>query len=110
MSGTRAIIAKQREINKLKDQLRRLNVGEDEEHGLHMLVNLNQQCKIVLQERGVAALERHYKELGMQMPREYKAGDVYESTLWSIMHIFGTACFMGPNPPFGLHMIVKELR
>ena len=64
-----------------------------------MDINLNQKCTVVLAERGVEALQKYYKDLRLQQPDDYKAGDQYTGQLWEIMHIFGGYTYMGPPPP-----------
>ena len=65
-----------------------------------MDINLNQRCTVVLAKRGVEALQKYYKDLHLEPPKDYKAGDEYASELWQIMHIFGDCVRMGPPPPF----------
>ena len=62
-------------------------------------INLNQTCRVVLQQRGVDGIRDYYHGLDMDAP-DYSVGDVYEAPLWEIMSILGTHCFMGPVPPF----------
>ncbi len=65
-----------------------------------MNVNLNQECTVVLFQRGVEAIEKHYSDLDIKIPKEYAIGDEFTAPLWGIMNIFGSYTFMGPMPPF----------
>ena len=72
-------------------------------------INANQMCSVTLRKRGVIAINGHYLALGMVPPKTYKVGDSYEGALWEIMLIFGSSCFMGPEPPFETALSIKEL-
>ena len=63
-------------------------------------ININQECTVVLQSRGLKAIEKYYSNLGLKPPREYSVGDQYSAPLWDIMNVFGGYTFMGPPPPF----------
>jgi hypothetical protein len=65
-----------------------------------MSINTNQKCIVVLTECGVHALQKYYRDLDMEPPKDCKAGDEYVSELWQIMHIFGGFACMGSPPPF----------
>ena len=74
-----------------------------------MNINMNQECTVVLLDRGVEAINKYYKRLGLEPPKEYKKGDEYTEPLWEIMSVFGRYTYMGPQPPFETTMIFKDL-
>jgi hypothetical protein len=63
-------------------------------------INMNQQCIVTLNKRGIEALESYFKNLQLEQPKKYEVGDKYKSALWDVMNIFGPYSFMGPVPPF----------
>ena len=74
-----------------------------------MNINVNQECTITLRKRGVECLEKHYEELGLELPKKYSVGDEYKAPLWDIMNIFGDYIYMGPPPPFDTTIWLKAL-
>lgn len=64
-----------------------------------MKINLNQECTVVLQQRGVEAINKYWTFLELTPPI-YRVGDSYTAPLWDIMTVFGSECYMGPMPPF----------
>ena len=72
-------------------------------------VNINQQCTVVLYERGVKALSDYYENRYCEPPKKYSIGDEYTAGLWEIMHIFGKYTYMGPIPPFETAIRIKNL-
>ena len=66
-----------------------------------MKVNINQSCSITLQKRGVEAYNKYYIDLGLEGEvGRYKVGDVVVMLLWEVMNVFGSACYIGLEPPF----------
>lgn len=74
-----------------------------------MEINLNQQCTVVLNERGIEALSAYYDRLNLSQPKVYSVGDRYKSELWDIMNKFGSYTFMGPQPPFETTIYLEDL-
>ena len=79
-----------------------------------MKINVNQRTKIKLMPRGVKAFNRHYEKLGLD-PKPYweMAGKNTEEgwielPLWDVIHIFGAACYMGPDAPFETEIEIAE--
>ncbi len=73
-------------------------------------VNINTQVRIKLLPRGIEQHRRHFYALGLD-PATYRTppdADGYERySLWEIMHVFGPACYMGPEPPFETTMLFE---
>jgi hypothetical protein len=75
--------------------------------GVTVQVNMNDQCEVVLQERGVRAIRAHYEWLRMEPPH-VEVGGVFRTQLWNLMLIMGRSCYMGPPPPFETWFTVHE--
>jgi hypothetical protein len=73
-----------------------------------MKININQSCSVILQKRGVEAYNKYYRKLGLEPAEKYEVGDVAVMLLWEIMRIFGSACYMGPEPPFDTNIEIGE--
>jgi hypothetical protein len=76
---------------------------------IELEVNINTKCTVVLKERGVMAINKHYSDRNLKPPKVkvYQVGDEYRGPLWDIMHVFGESCFMGPEPPFETTIILS---
>jgi len=74
-----------------------------------MEININQECTVVLFERGVEAINKYYSRLQLEPPKQYKVGDEYTAPLWDVMNVFGEYTFMGPKPPFETVIKLKAL-
>jgi len=72
-----------------------------------MKINVNQNCKVVLRQRGADVLSEYYSNMGKA--HYYKAGDIFESPLWKIMFLFGKSSYMGPEPPFDTEVELENL-
>ena len=75
-----------------------------------LLVNLNQECSVKLQKRGIDAYDEYYSRLHMPPPKRLKVGDIYKAPLWDIMKKFGNATYMGPQPPFETVVLIEPLQ
>ncbi len=62
-------------------------------------VGVNTSCEVILTDRGVRCLYRHYQFLGLGTP-DHKLGDTFATALWELMQIFGPACTTGSSPVF----------
>jgi hypothetical protein len=65
----------------------------------NITLNINTQVSVVLTGAGAAHLNKFNAENGIIGGSNYQAGDVYNDTLWSLMHDFGPAMIMGTFSP-----------
>ena len=75
-------------------------------------VNTNTKARVVLTDIGAQRLNEHNLQFHFSyggwdadneekwFPTNYKCGDVYETELHQIMHIFGPTLIPGPPTPF----------
>lgn len=66
-----------------------------------MIINLNQNCRVVLTDFGARHYNYWHAFLGKNAPPDKKEGDVLETELWGLMQIFGETMYNGmPKIPF----------
>jgi hypothetical protein len=73
-----------------------------------MEINLNQECTVTLNKRGVEAIEKFYLDLGLPLLTKHEVGSKYSAPLWEIMNVFGEFTYMGPEPPFETTVTIRE--
>lgn len=70
-------------------------------------ININQRVTVILQQRGVEALAKHYEQHGME-PRLHEVGENFTAQMWTVMEIFGPYINMALESPFETEIIVHE--
>lgn len=63
--------------------------------------NINDYVEVRLMRRGREARRAYYQRLGLDMPELKEDSDGWSRwQLWQLMEEIGSACHMGPEPPF----------
>lgn len=70
-------------------------------------VNLNDECEVVLRQRGVDAIRKHYAWLGMDPP-ECEVGGVFREQFWWVMMVMGRVISHGSDPPFDTTITIRR--
>lgn len=69
--------------------------------------NVNHKVRFKMLERGWDAYYKYYKDLGLPpQPLEVDEDGWSEMQLWKLMSMVGSACYMGPEPPFETEIIL----
>jgi hypothetical protein len=73
-----------------------------------MKINLNRECLIRELPRGVEAFDKHFRSLGL-IPLEFRSAAKQPDgrlklPLHAVMHYYGDAMFMGPQPPIEIEI------
>ncbi|RYI30554.1 hypothetical protein EVU96_09060 [Bacillus infantis] len=69
-----------------------------------MKLNINQQVKVKLNEKGKELLFNHYDEFVLQLDQD----GYYKIQLWKLMQVFGNHLHMGKELPFEAEIEVVE--
>lgn len=74
-------------------------------------INMNQQCKVKLNSKGIRKIEESYEICGLQNVKlKLDEDGYYQTQLWCLFEYFGDEFVLGNNHPPFMNIIMLETK